>query len=505
MNKQSITARIILILAIIVVVNVLSTRLFVRLDFTADKRYTLSKSTENILKNLDEPVTVTAYFSEDLPPNLAKTRRDFKELLVEYNNASRAKVAYEFVDPTKDQEVEQRAMRDGIQPILVSAREKDQIKQQRAFLGAVVEKGNNMDAIPYVQPGAAMEYALSSSIKKVSVSRKPKVGFLIGHGEPPLAHYQQVIPALRVLYDIREVDLDDTALNMQDYKTLIIVSPDDSVPAYQLNMLDAFIGRGGNILFAYDNVDGQMNQAKGVAVNTNFEEWIEEKGIRINNDFIVDNQSTNVGVRQQQGQMTFTTRVKFPYIPVITNFPKHPINTGLEEVMMPFVSSLTFVGDTSKVQFRSIATSSQNSGTATPPLTFDINKQWNRQDFPLDYLPVGATLEGSIRGNVPSRMVVFSDGDFPVNGPGRQAQQLNEDNVNLFVNAVDWLSDDTGLIELRTKGVTSRPLDQVEDSTKTLLKWLNFFVPIILIILYGIIRFQRSRNRRIKRMEEGYV
>ncbi len=102
-------------------------------------------------------------------------------------------------------------------------------------------------------------------------------------------------------------------------------------------------------------------------------------------------------------------------------------------------------------------------------------------------------------------MVVIADGDFPVNGTGQQVQKLKPDNVNLLVNAIDWLSDDTGLIELRTKGVTSRPLDQVEDGRKALIKWLNFLLPILLIIIYGIFRMQRNRNIRMKRMEEDYV
>jgi len=102
-------------------------------------------------------------------------------------------------------------------------------------------------------------------------------------------------------------------------------------------------------------------------------------------------------------------------------------------------------------------------------------------------------------------MVVVADGDFGVNGEGRQGQQLQPDNVSLMVNSIDWLSDDTGLIELRTRGVTMRPLKQTEEGTKTLLKYLNFLLPIILIIIYGVLRMQHNRNLRVKRMEEGYV
>ena len=102
-------------------------------------------------------------------------------------------------------------------------------------------------------------------------------------------------------------------------------------------------------------------------------------------------------------------------------------------------------------------------------------------------------------------MVVIANGDFAVNGEGQMAQQLPADNVNLMVNAIDFLSDDTGLIELRTKGISSRPLDATEDGTKTFYKYLNFLLPILLIVAYGFIRVQMKRSQRVRRMEESYV
>jgi ABC-type uncharacterized transport system involved in gliding motility auxiliary subunit len=97
------------------------------------------------------------------------------------------------------------------------------------------------------------------------------------------------------------------------------------------------------------------------------------------------------------------------------------------------------------------------------------------------------------------------DGDFAINGAGQQAQQVEPDNLNLMVNSIDFLSDDTGLIALRTKGISSRPLEKVEDSTKTLLKYLNFMLPIILIIAFGIFRMQRNRMIRYKRMRDDFI
>lgn len=98
--------------------------------------------------------------------------------------------------------------------------------------------------------------------------------------------------------------------------------------------------------------------------------------------------------------------------------------------------------------------------------------------------------------------MVISDGDFAVNGQDQRRQ--NEDNISLLVNGIDFLSDDTGLIDLRTKSVETRPIEELSDSRRTALKYLNFLLPIGLVVLYGIYRHSKNRNLRMRRMEERY-
>ena len=117
---------------------------------------------------------------------------------------------------------------------------------------------------------------------------------------------------------------------------------------------------------------------------------------------------------------------------------------------------------------------------------------------------MGAALEGKFGSSLPSKLVVIADGDFVVNGAGQQPRRLQPDNVSLLSNTIDWLSDDTGLIALRTKGVTSRPIDELEDSTKTIIKYVNFALPLLLVIIYGLVRFQYNRIQRLKRMSLNY-
>jgi len=116
---------------------------------------------------------------------------------------------------------------------------------------------------------------------------------------------------------------------------------------------------------------------------------------------------------------------------------------------------------------------------------------------------VAAALESTAEVN-PFRMVVIGDGDFAVNGPPQQQRQLQPDNVNLFVNAIDWLSDDTGLIALRTRGAVSRPIRELDESTRSLLKYTNFLLPVLLAVGYGVVRSQRNRAVRMQRMNEDY-
>lgn len=503
-NKKSIATQLILIVVVLVLVNLLSTRFFTRLDFTGDKIYTLSTATKDILNNLNEPVTITAYFTRGSQPEIEKARKDFQDLLIEFSSRSKGMVNYEFVNPNVDQEVEQEAMQSGIQPLVINVRERDQVRQQRVYLGAKLMMGERTDIIPVIQPGAAMEYALSSAIKKLSVENKPQVGFVQGHGQPSINAMMQAVEQLSVLYDVVPVNLADENTDLSTFLTIAIVAPTDSISDFELRRLDEYLANGGRLFIAHNHVEADFQSMQGSLNNTNLKAWLAEKGLVIEDNFVVDRSAGTIGVRQQTGFMTFTRQIPFHYWPSIKSFPNTPITKGLSEVVLQFASSVNFSGDTT-VKFTPLIKTSDKSGTLSVPLFINVQKEWANNDFPLPGQTVAARLEGPIESDIHSKIIVITDGDFAVNGEGQNAQQRSPDNISLMVNSIDWLSDDTGLIELRTKEVTSRPLKELEEGRSTFLKWLNFLLPIVLVLIYGIIRMQIRRHKRIKRMEVGYV
>ncbi len=503
MKKKTYLSSVLLLVAIFVVVAIISEQFFLRFDLTEGGQYSLSKATKDILNDLDNTVTVTAYFTTDLPPDLAKVKRNFQDMLVEYNSLSHGNVVFKFEDPGKDPTLENEAMAAGIHPMLFKAREKDEVKQQKVFMGAVISLNNQKEVIPFINPQGSIEYDLTTSIKKLSVSNKPLIGFVQGQGEPALEAYQQVLGELDVLYKVEPVFLSDTIRDINKFRTLVISNPADTFNVEAFRVLDKYLNNGGNLFVAFNTVNANLQTLSGEKVNTNLAEWLAKKGIQVSDQFVLDASCGNVNVSQQMGAFNMSTPVKFPYLPLISNFADVSITKGLEQIMLGFPSPISFTGDTS-IRYTPLAKTSELTGLQNLPVRIDVQHNWVRTDFPDGEQVVAALFEGKF-GLENAKIVVVTSGDFAVNGTGQRPRQLQPDNISLMVNSIDWMSDATGLIELRTKTITSRPLDQLTDAKKAMMKWGNFLLPLVLVIIYGLFRLQWRRKQRNKRMEEGYV
>ena len=517
LTKSTAGLRILLYVGIFLALNLIARQLYFRLDFTADKRYTLGKPTKEILKNLDDPITVTVYATqgEGIPPLFTTLVRDLRDMLVEYQKKGNGLLQYEFINPNEDDAISQEVQQTGIYPFRIQVVENDRSQEMLAFLGAVVKRGNQREVIQAFNPQGSMEYDLSSAIKKLTVDEKPKVGLIQGHGEPGLQQLIQLQQDLtKTIYEIDTLTLADSSRWTQ-YRTLMLLAPATPLPQNHLDQLDRFLGSGGRLLVGLNTVDGSLTPQQPQnpympqqqpqmwdRVNTGVDTWLAGKGITVEPSFLVDARSDMVNVPTGQTflGMQLMQQVQFPFYPQITEFEDHPISTGIEALTFRFASPVNFGTSDSLVTMQPLAYSSPQSGLQSPPVFYMAQQ---RYDFSAGPQSVAVAWTRKLAGDNKSQMVVIGDGDLITN-PDQQTA-VNPNNISFVINALDWLAGDTELNSLRTQVVQQRPIEkQLEEGERTAVKFLNFLLPILIVIGLGIWRFQRQRIRKLKWQAEDY-
>lgn len=495
-----------LLLAALVLVNLIGQRFKFRFDLTADQRYSLSLATIDLLDRLNEAVTVTAYFTEKMPPDLAVARQDFKDLLVEYAARSNGNLVFEFIDPNSADSLKMKAQQEGIQPLLATTREKDRAENLEVYMGCTVRMGERKTTIPAIQQGSALEWTVSSAIKEVSILEKPVVGIVQGHGEASIQALNQLVQSLSVMYSVQPTSIYDSVPIHERFQALVFVGPTDSIPPMQLDRLHDFMAKGKGVVFAYDAVRSDLGSSPVAEMrNTGLESWLERHGLRIAPSIIVDQRCNQVQVMQQMGNFTMPVPMAFHYFPVLNGFADHPITNGLDVVVYQFCSPITPVLVDSSWRYAPVLFTSEKSGTLSSPQFIDLRKQWTEADFASGPQTVGAEVEGRFGNGPAAHLILFTNGGFCVSGTQERPVQLPPGNLNLMVNAVDRATGQNDLLGLRGKEVNYRPLDDLSDGTRSALKWMNLLLPALLAVIYGIGRRAWRRAQRARRMTPDHV
>jgi len=503
-----------LVAAVLVVINLLGLAFFHRWDLTDGKIYSLSEFSKKIMGELDDVILVKLYFTEDLPAPYNANARYIKDQLYEYSAYSRGKMKFEIIDPVKDDK-EQEAVGLGIPAVQVNAIEKDKIELKRVYMGLAILFEDKREVMPLVQSTRNLEYEITSAIKRITTDSMITVGFLSGHGEPLIStELTRVKQMLEKQYQVRTVAVTHGELIDEDIHTLLVVGPSDSLHPFELYALDQFIMRGGKVGWFIDAVYTDMATQVGRNISTNLDSLLAAYGILINKELVIDTRNSRIGVVQRQGMLSIQNVVEYPYMPEAVTFREaNLITKDLGTVSFPFVSSL----DTSKAEglgllMQPIVYSSERSGRKTEPYYLTPMQRFSLEDFPEAYIPLAATVVGSFASyynNYPipdsgitglperlsssaiSRMVVVADSDF------MRDQGRNPENFAFFLNIVDWLSQDEGLISIRSRETTSRPLDpNISDGARLRYKYANILGPSLLVVIFGIVRWRVRKAKR---------
>lgn len=501
--KRDWNSRTILLLvgAILVVLNLVGLNLFFRLDFTDDKVYSLSDASIELVQSLEDPITLKAFFTEDLPAPYSSNRRFLKDKLDDYRAYGGQTVQYEFIDPIGDEDLSAEAARYQIPPVQIQVVENDEVQIKNAYMGLGILYAGEREVIPLVQNMATLEYDITSAIKKLTRDRTPIVGFLSGHGEPDLQQNMAMLSqTLQRNYDVQSVTAANGTLTPRP-DVLMVVAPADSVPDADLQAINTFIMEGGKAAFLLNRVNANLQFGQATAFSTGLEGLLQNYGINIQENLVQDQQSSAVSMQRMMGGFPVIQRIEYPFFPIATNFNlDNAMVNRMRNVMFYFTSSIDTSGVAAGVTVEPLVLSTPNS--ATQQGFFMIQPMPTPQPLSGGPFVLGAAYSGSFPNayaegqSVDTRIVAFGDGDLfneAVLGQG----QVPPGNIELGLNMVDWLAQDEALLTIRSKTIEPRQLDPVPEGSRAFIKYGTMMGPMLLIVLFGLVRWRARKARQI--------
>ena len=501
-----------LVLGILIVVNLISIRLFGRLDLTKQKVYTLSEASKKLVGSFDDKVTIRAFFTEDLPSPYNNNRREVLDILNEYRAYAGGNLQYEFINP-EGEKGEQEAREQGIPLVDVQVVKEDRFEVKRAYLGLVMMYEDKKETLPVIQNLSSLEYDISSALKRLTTRNKKRIGYTLGHDETDLSTYKQVYQALTSQYDVTPVNLSSSFGIPADLAALLVIAPQKRFNDSSKYQIDQYLMRGGKIAFFLNKENATVQSQYAQPLDLNLDDQLAQYGTRINSDLIRDAQCASVSVVQQQAGFTMQSQIPFPYMPMASGFNKdNMIVKDLQNVVFYFASSLdTGLAASKGLRAQVLVRSSKRSGRQSGFIMIDAFHRYTPNELAESGIPMAVVVEGSFKslydgkqlpaGLVTSsspmmsspetRMIVVGDGDFM-----RDDLTRNPGNLNFFANMVDYLADDAGLITIRSKNVAMPPLDQVSDGTKKMVKYGDLLLPPLAVIGYGLLRWRNRITRK---------
>ena len=487
---------------ILIILNLVGLNMFGRLDLTDDKVYSLSDASIDLVEGLDDPVTLKAFFTEDLPAPYINYRRFLRDKLADYRAYGGQNIQYEFVDPAEDEELQEEANRYRIPPVQIQVIESDNVQLKNAYMGLAIQYSGKREVIPVVQDLSNLEYDITSAIRRLTDENLPVVGFLTGHGEPnPMQDMQTLYNQLGRNYEPRVVSINDS-LPIFDTtpEALVVVAPSDSFPPHHLQALDSYIVQGGKVAVLLNRVQADLQTGQASLQNVGLESLLNHYGATVAPDLVMDEQSSAVTVQRQQGFFRIAQQIEYPFLPIATRFSEDNMMVNrLSNMVFYFASTV----DTSAVL---------PDGVTVEPLIYSSSRSQTQQGFFMIQpemaqnaafvggpYPLAAAYTGqftSMYGATPSaeaRLVLVGDGDF-----------LNEsivgaipDNIEFGLNMVDWLVQDDALLSIRSKKIEPRTLGETPENMRPWIKNINLLAPVLLILLFGVIRWRQRKTRQV--------
>ncbi len=552
----------ILLLAVgLIVLNIIGNYFYTRFDLTQDKRFTLSEEAKEIVDYIDSPLIVDVFLEGDFPPEFRRLQSETEQLLEEFS-AYNSNVKFNFINPTEkgNEAFQAQFSQFGLTPAQVSVTESGKQSTELVYPWALAHYNGKSVKIGLLknQLGATSEervnsslqnlqYAFADGFKKLATQKSKKIAVLKGNGEYDDRYIADFFSSLREYYFIAPFTLDSVASNpektlsaLNDFDLIVAAQPTEAFNDGEKYVLDQYLMNGGNALWLLDATQMQTDTVSGsnfaFGRDLNLGDFFFKYGIRINPNLVKDVYSAPIVLASGDEREAQYNRYPWFFSPLSSSANHHPIVANIEAVKFDYASAIdTLANNIKKTVLLSTSPISKIVGLPFP-IDFDVeipknlqvvNEGPNPNEYNAGEVPLAVLMEGRFSSVYKNRvkpiklesvknldegktakMVVISDGDVIKNQmQGNRPLELGFDrmtnqyygNKEFLLNTVNYLLDDTGLINIRTRQIAVPFLD-LQKTVEQRSKWqtLNILLPLGLLGVFAFL-FTYYRKRRYTR------
>jgi|TARA_R110002110_G_scaffold322722_4_gene535118 ABC-2 type transport system permease protein len=547
-----------LLLAGLILLNIFGTYFYKRFDLTQDKRFTLSEAAKNIIVSVDSPIVIDVFLKGSFPPEFKRLQTETEQLLEEFS-AFNSNIQYEFIDPLESEEnpvaIQQQLQQMGLTTAQVEVRENGKVSTELVYPWALAYYKEKTVKIPLLknQLGITseervnnsiqnLEYAFANGFNKLVFPKKRKIAVLKGNGELEDRYVADFFKTLKEYYYIAPFTLDSakvdpikTLTNLQRFDMIVVAQPTEAFSDTEKYILDQYTMNGGASLWLLDATEQKIDTSSGktyaIAKDLKLNELFFKYGLRINSNLIKDVVSAPIVLASGNENDSQYNRYPWFYFPLSASDNLHPIVTNIEAVKFEYTSAIDTLPNALKKTILLSSSSITRLVGLPNEISYDIDipkylkvmeNGPSPQEFSAGPQPLAVLLEGEFISAFANRikpfklsedkklskltsLVVVSDGDLIKNQfQGNRPLEVGFDkmtqtmygNKDFLLNTVNYLLDDSGLINIRTKEITVpflNPQKTVAERTKWQL--INLFLPLGLLALFGF-SFNYYRKRK---------
>jgi gliding-associated putative ABC transporter substrate-binding component GldG len=490
------------LLVVLFGINYLASVFHARLDLTKEKRYTLSKATKDLLKNLDEEVQIDVFLKGEFPSGFRKLANSTNEFLQLLKDRNGSKIHYHFISPEEEMPINTARITYGDSLVGLGAVPINLTVQKQAgessniIFPVALMRYKGKQALVNLYPGASgrisqeeinsaealMEYQFAKSLDKLMQTKKAAMAYSVGNGEPVDGRSYDLVQTMKQDYEFGMLNLNTQPRVPDNVDLLLIVKPTQQFTEDEKIKIDQFVMRGGKLICFIDNLIAEQDslsfKPETIAYdrNLNLTDLFFKYGLRINPSLVMDLQCDMiplvVGGTMENPQFEF---LHWNYFPLFAPSKNQLLNKNLGYIASRFVNSIDTI-QVAGVKKTVLLASSPNSRVISTPALISLNENKDTPEdgkFKQNEIPVAMLLQGRFTSLYKNRASQSQKDSLAKQGIEFKGESVDNSKIIVVADGDIVLNDimpDTGPLPMGWNKYTYREYQQQTEYGK-------FFTP----------------------------